>query len=100
MRVKMLTLSAGPEGIRTVGGIYTVDDAEGQQLVDGGFAELVEASKPKASKPAASGKGAGKKDENPKPPADTNPDSTPDPDDAGEGEEGGEGADGAGAPSA
>lgn len=64
MRVKMLTLDAGPNGVRTPGLIYTVDDAEGQQLVDGGYAELVEASKPKAAK---SGKASSKKD--PKAPA-------------------------------
>lgn len=39
MKVKMRTLSAGPDGIRRIGSIVDVSDYEGLQLVNGGYAE-------------------------------------------------------------
>jgi hypothetical protein len=41
-RVKMLTLSAGPNGVIPVGQIVEVDDKEAKELVEGGYAEAVE----------------------------------------------------------
>lgn len=41
MKIKMLTRSAGPNGNRAVGQIVEVDAVEGQELIDGGYAELV-----------------------------------------------------------
>jgi hypothetical protein len=38
MRIKMLTLQAGPQGVREVGHIYSVSDKEAKQLIDGGYA--------------------------------------------------------------
>ena len=43
MRVKMLTLSAGPQGVREIGKVVDVSDAEGQNLVKGRFAVAVDA---------------------------------------------------------
>jgi hypothetical protein len=44
MKVKMITLDAGPEGVKQPGQIYNVDDKEGKDLLDGGYAEKVEES--------------------------------------------------------
>lgn len=41
MKVKMNVLSAGPNGIRQVGRVYEVSEAEGKELLAGKFAELV-----------------------------------------------------------
>ncbi len=38
MKIKMLTLEAGPEGVREPGKIYQVPDAEAKRLIAGGFA--------------------------------------------------------------
>lgn len=40
MKVKMKTLDAGPKGVRPVGAIVEVDEAEGNALIAGGFAVL------------------------------------------------------------
>lgn len=45
MKIKMITLEAGPEGIKQPGGIYDVDPKEGKTLVDGGYAEAVDEPK-------------------------------------------------------
>lgn len=47
----MVTLDAGPAGIRPPGAVCDVDDAEGSALVAGGFATVIEAPK-KAGKPS------------------------------------------------
>ncbi len=54
----MLTLAAGPDGIRQPGSVCEVDEAEGKALIAGGFADVVEAPK-KVGKP----KGASKSDD-------------------------------------
>lgn len=47
MKIKMLTLQAGPQGVREAGQIYTVPDKEAKQLVDGGYAvEVKRAEEP------------------------------------------------------
>lgn len=38
MKVKMLTLDAGPEGVRQPGKIYDVAEKEAKELIKGGFA--------------------------------------------------------------
>ena len=42
MRVRMLTLMAGPEGIRSPGSVVDVPQADAVALIDGGFAESAE----------------------------------------------------------
>lgn len=51
MKIKMITLAAGPEGIKQPGGIYDVDPKEGKALVDGGYAEAVNEPKPQQPEP-------------------------------------------------
>ena len=47
MKVKMLTLQAGPQGVREVGQIYTVPDKEAKELIEGGYAvEVKRAEEP------------------------------------------------------
>jgi hypothetical protein len=38
MKIKMLTLDAGPDGVREPGKIYEVPNAEAKQLIAGGYA--------------------------------------------------------------
>ena len=38
MKVKMLTLDAGPQGVRQPGKVYEVPTAEGKTLIAGGYA--------------------------------------------------------------
>ena len=38
MKVKMLTLDAGPDGVRQAGKIYEVPEKEAKELVKGGYA--------------------------------------------------------------
>lgn len=42
MKVKMLTLAAGPDGVKHPGGIYDVDAKEGKALIEGRYAEAVD----------------------------------------------------------
>lgn len=42
MKVKMLTMSAGPNGTIRAGSIIEVSDREGKLLIGGGYAEAVE----------------------------------------------------------
>lgn len=51
MKLRMRTLSAGPKGVRAPGQVIEVSDAEGEQLLKGGYAERLEAPAPR--KPAA-----------------------------------------------
>jgi hypothetical protein len=44
MKVKMLTLSAGPDGTRQPGKVYLVSADEGKVLVDGGYAVEVKST--------------------------------------------------------
>lgn len=44
VEVRMKSLSAGPAGVRLPGSTHPVSAAEAKQLVDGGYAELVEGS--------------------------------------------------------
>lgn len=41
MRIQMLTLWAGPAGVREIGAIYEVPAREARDLVDGGWALAV-----------------------------------------------------------
>jgi hypothetical protein len=51
MKIRMLTLSAGPEGVRQQGGVYEVKAAEGKSLAAAGHAEILDTpKKPKKSK--------------------------------------------------
>lgn len=43
MRIRMLTTSAGPDGTVNAGQIVEVDDAAGQTMINGGFAEAAAA---------------------------------------------------------
>jgi len=52
MRIKMKVLGSGPDGMLNVGEEYDIDDSMGQELVDGGYAELI--SDPPAAKEAKS----------------------------------------------
>jgi hypothetical protein len=44
MRIKMLTLMAGPDEVRKPGQIVDVPDKEAKSLVDGGYAVAVKAT--------------------------------------------------------
>ena len=48
MQIRMLTLQAGPNGVRQAGQLYEVPDAEAQDLIAGGYAVEVKA-KPQAA---------------------------------------------------
>jgi hypothetical protein len=39
MKVRMRTLSAGPDGVRQAGRVYEVPKDEGEELIDRGFAD-------------------------------------------------------------
>lgn len=45
-QVKMLTLSAGPFGVRVRGSVVDVTAAESKELIGGGFAEAVKVKEP------------------------------------------------------
>lgn len=45
MRVKMLTLSAGPDGVFPAGSIREVSDRVGAEMIAGRYAEMVEAGR-------------------------------------------------------
>lgn len=42
MKIKMLTLAAGPDGVKHPGEIYDVDTKEGKALIEGRYAEAVD----------------------------------------------------------
>ncbi len=42
MRIKMLTLQAGPAGVRQIGAVCDVPTAEAEDLIAGGYAVKVE----------------------------------------------------------
>lgn len=44
MKIKMLTLLAGPAGVRQPGSVHDVPTAEAEALIAGGYAEKVKAS--------------------------------------------------------
>lgn len=47
MRVQMVTLAAGPSGLREIGKVYDVDDDEARILVEGGYAlEVTDPARP------------------------------------------------------
>lgn len=51
MRIQMLTLYAGPEGVREIGKTYDVPAAEAKELIAGGYALVpadVEPEEPEA----------------------------------------------------
>jgi hypothetical protein len=54
MKVKMLTLSAGPDGARQPGRIYPVSAEEGKALVDGGYAVEVKSTDAANAEPSTS----------------------------------------------
>lgn len=49
MKVKMLKLMAGPEGVAQIGSVVEVSVQHGKLLVDGGYAEAVKAPSPQPS---------------------------------------------------
>ncbi|NRF91536.1 hypothetical protein HQN89_10945 [Paenibacillus frigoriresistens] len=49
MRIRMKTMSAGPEGVMQQGVIYNVSDEEAKALVEGNYAEFVDAVEPPPS---------------------------------------------------
>lgn len=53
MRIKMLALSASPDGVRQIGDVVDVTDAEGKELVAGGFAEAATGRTPSRAETAA-----------------------------------------------
>lgn len=53
MRVKYLTLDAGPDGCHVPGSIADVSDEEAALLVDGKYAEYVDPPKKKGKETAA-----------------------------------------------
>ena len=53
MKVRLLTLMAGPEGVVHPGAVIEVSPEEAEALITGGFAERVEQSgKPETAEPA------------------------------------------------
>ena len=50
MKVKMLTMSAGPNGTIRAGSVIEVSNAEGKLLIHGGYAERVEVPADQADK--------------------------------------------------
>lgn len=57
MKITMLTLQAGPSGVRKPGITYSVPDAEAQELIKGGYAVKAET----AAAPRAATKSQGRK---------------------------------------
>lgn len=56
MRVKMISISASPDGVRQPGDVVEVDAKEGKALIEGGYAERVdEPKKGKAKSDGAEG---------------------------------------------
>jgi hypothetical protein len=51
MNITMLTLQAGPNGVREAGRNYDVPDKEAKALIDGGYAIAVKASVERAVGP-------------------------------------------------
>lgn len=47
MKIKMLTLQAGPDVVRQAGKVYDVPTKEAESLIAGGYAIQVDAEKPK-----------------------------------------------------
>jgi hypothetical protein len=47
MKIKMLTLQAGPDVVRQAGKVYDVPTKEAESLIVGGYAVQVDAEKPK-----------------------------------------------------
>ncbi|TFE30831.1 hypothetical protein [Cohnella luojiensis] len=52
MKIKMITLAAGPNGVKQPGKVYEVDEIEASTLVDGGYASYVD-SPPEEKKESA-----------------------------------------------
>lgn len=44
MRIRMLTLMAGPEGIRSPGSVVELSPADAHALIDGGFAVAIDSA--------------------------------------------------------
>lgn len=51
MKIKMLTLQAGPAGVRKPGVTYNVSDEEAKALIAGGYAEAVKKPQAEAESP-------------------------------------------------
>lgn len=62
MKIRMRTTAAGPDGVLTAGQVYSLEGAQAEALVEGGYAEAVEPVEAKASKKVV------KKEEVPPPP--------------------------------
>jgi len=76
MKVRMLTTSAGPDGVFMAGEIINVSSAKGRELIKGGYAQLVD--EPKAPKETARLKGAKETTESDSAKADTKEKTEPD----------------------
>ncbi len=64
MKVRMLTLMAGPDGILRPDQVVDLPKKKAQALIDGGFAVKVAAPKPKPKKQAAPEKATAEPPEN------------------------------------
>ncbi len=64
MKIKMLTLMAGPDGVRQPGRVYDLPPAEAAALIEAGAAEKVEA-KPVASAPRTASRKGGRTGDKP-----------------------------------
>ncbi len=51
MRIQMLTLYAGPAGVRDIGKVYDVPTAEAKDLIAGGFALAASKAEPEPETP-------------------------------------------------
>lgn len=81
MKIKILTLSAGPAGVRQPGKVYDVPPEEAAALIEAGYAEQVAdqavQTEPVASAPRTASRKAGRTGD--KPDAGVDPSTTADP---------------------
>lgn len=57
MKIRMLTLSAGPNGVRMAGQVIDVDQKEAKALIEGGYAEAIDEPKQEDEEKPKGGKG-------------------------------------------
>lgn len=66
MKIKMLTLMAGPDGVRQPGKVYDLPPAEAAALIEAGAAEKVEAkAEPQPSAPRTATRKGGRTGDKP-----------------------------------
>ncbi len=74
MKIKILTLMAGPDGIRKPGQVFDLPQDEADALIAGGYAEKMDATaKAAASAPRAATRGRGRTATKPEADAEANP---------------------------